>query len=871
MEKIYDHRKTETKWYQFWERSGFFAPKVNPKKNPYTIIMPPPNANGELHVGHATFIAIEDILIRYHRMKGDPSLWLPGADHAGILTQVVFERELEKQGKTRFDLGREEFFKQTYAFTMKNKKHMESQLKALGASCDWTRGKFTLDPKITKAVYTTFKKLYDDGLIYRGERIINWCIRCGTALSDLEVEHEERKGKLWYIKYPIKNSKRKAQSAKVLGTKVTQNAQYSAASDAGIEYERFIVVATTRPETMLGDTAVAVNPDDKRYKNLVGQIVTLPLMNREIPIIADAIVDPKFGTGAIKVTPGHDPIDFEIGQKHQLKTISVIGADGLMSKESGQFSQLKISEASEKVVAALEKEGLVEKVKEYTHSVGVCERCRRVVEPLVSKQWFVKIKPLAEAALQAVKKGDVKILPKRFEKIYFNWLENIRDWCISRQIWWGQQIPVWYCGDPNFKRMGFAESVVPQVFAGKTKTYRLRNHGFKVGDRVVFENSSARRVFGHGIMNTVVKTTVDKLPLNDPAHGATYQKVSELIAAFKRHNPEKEVKEDTPAFIYGYEFTPAEKLAKGCGEIIAATEEPTKCPTCGNTKLTQDPDTLDTWFSSGQWPYTTLGWPKGQRAESSKQQAAKTSDFDYFYPTSVMETGYDILFFWVARMIMLGLYATGKPPFHTVFLHGLVRDEQGKKMSKSKGNVIDPLNVADKYGADAVRLALVFGTSPGNDVSLGESKIKGMRNFTNKLWNIGRYILSDEFRIQNSEFRNKKSNPSTLHPVPFAKEDKWILDELEKTRSKVTKDIENYRFGQAAEEIYDFVWHKFADKYIEHSKGRREEAQPVLEKVFEESLILLHPFMPFITEDLWQKLPTKKGKSIMVSDWPKND
>ena len=732
MEKIYDHRKTETRWYRFWEKSGLFSPKIKPGRNPYTIIMPPPNANGELHVGHATFIAIEDILIRYHRMKGEPTLWLPGADHAGILTQVVFERELEKQGKSRFDLGREEFFKQTYAFTLKNKNHMEDQLKALGASCDWSREKFTLDPKITKAVYTTFKKLYDDGLIYRGERIINWCIRCGTALSDLEVEHEERKGKLWYIKYPIKKSKVKSQKSK------------------------FIMVATTRPETMLGDTAVAVNPDDKRYKDLVGQVVTLPLMNRKIPIIADSAVDPKFGTGAVKVTPGHDPIDFEIGQKHQLEAVPVIGPDGRITKEAGTFASLKISEAREKVVETLEKEGLIEKVEGYAHSVGVCERCRRVVEPLVSKQWFIKIQPLADKALQAVRKGDVKILPKRFEKIYFNWLENIRDWCISRQIWWGQRLPVYYCQEI------------------KNEECRIENGTF------------------------------------------------------------------------------------------VSVETPKKCPYCKSLKFKQDTDTLDTWFSSGQWPYTTLGWPERQQAENSKQQTAGISDFDYFYPTSVMETGYDILFFWVARMIMLGLYSTGKPPFHTVFLHGLVRDEHGKKMSKSKGNVIDPLDVADKYGADAVRLALVFGTSPGNDINLGESKIKGMRNFTNKLWNIGRFILSNKPPVQKST-----RLPARQEVKSQNKEDRWVLGELDKTKSKVTKDVENYRFGQAAEELHDFLWHKFADKYIEHSKERREETQPILEKVFEESLRLLHPFMPFITEELWQRLPGKAGKSIMITPWPK--
>ena len=711
MDKIYNHQETERKWYSFWEQKGYFSPKRIPKKKPFTIIMPPPNANGELHIGHATFIAIEDILVRYHRMHGVPTLWLPGADHAGILTQVVYERELEQEGKNRFDLGRDEFFKQTYEFTMKNKKHMEDQLKALGASCDWTREKFTLDKEITTAVYTTFKKLYDDGLIYRGERIINWCTRCGTALSDLEVEHEERNGKLWFIKYPIKHP------------------------DAKIKQQEFITVATTRPETMLGDTGIAVNPNDVRYKNLVGKTALLPLMNRSIPIITDSAVSPKFGTGAVKVTPAHDPIDFEIGKRHKLKTISIVQEDGRLSAAAGVFSGLDVSSARNKVLDELGKQDLLQKTEFYKYSLGICERCRTTVEPLISKQWFIKIESLAKPALVAVKQGSIKILPKRFEKIYFNWLENIRDWCISRQIWWGHRLPVYYC----------------QGYKNKKCTTK------------------------DGLFVSVVK--------------------------------------------------------------------PTKCPSCGSKNFTQDPDTLDTWFSSGQWPFTTLGWPN------------ETPDFKYFYPTSVMETGYDILFFWVARMIMLGLYTTGKPPFQTVFLHGLVRDERGQKMSKSRGNVIDPLDVAGEYGADAVRMALVFGTSPGNDINLGESKIRGMRNFTNKLWNIGRLIVD--------------LKPAKTKIVSPNKEDRWVLDELKKTKKSVSDSIENYRFGQAAEELYEFIWHRFADKYLEHAKTRREEAQPILEKVFDESLRLLHPFMPFITEDLWQRISNKRGTSLMTALWPK--
>ena len=707
MDKIYKSAGVENEWYSFWEKSGFFTPTIDSKKQPYTIIMPPPNANGELHVGHAAFITIEDILTRYHRMNGQPTLWLPGADHAGIQTQVVYEKILAKNGQRRQDLGREEFSKQLLAFTMKNKKHMEDQLKALGASCDWSRERFTLEPEITKAVYTTFKRMYDEGLIYKGERIINWCIRCGTALSDLEVEHQEKDGKLWFINYPIK----------------------------GLEEK--ITVATTRPETMLGDTAVAVHPTDKRYKTLIGKIVTLPLMNREIPIIADSVVDPKFGTGAVKVTPAHDPTDFEIGQRHNLPTVSVIGQDARMTKEAGKFSGLKTAAAREQIIEELQANQLLARTQQdYRHSVGTCERCGSIVEPLVSKQWFVKISPLAQPAIKAVKDGTVKILPKRFEKIYFNWMENIRDWCISRQIWWGQRLPVYYCQEK--------------------KSDQCKSNG---------------------------------------------------------------------------------------GEFVSV-EPPKQCPYCNSTKFEQENDTLDTWFSSGQWPYTALGWPE------------KTKDFDYFYPTAVMETGYDILFFWVARMIMFGLYSTGKPPFQTVFLHGLVRDEHGQKMSKSKGNVIDPLTVTEKYGADAVRMALVFGTSPGSDINLGETKIRGMRNFTNKLWNIGRFVIdmAPEKRVQTSK----------------TKDDQWILSELEKTGKQVSKALNEFRFGQAAEELYEFIWHKFADKYVEYSKTRREESQEVLEQVFEESLRLLHPFMPFITEELWQRLPKniRSEDSIMVSKWP---
>lgn len=694
MDKIYQHQDIEEKWYSFWEKNNYFKPK--PGKNYFSIILPPPNANGRLHIGHAMYV-IEDIMVRYHRMKGDSTLWLPGADHAGILTQVVYERELEKQGKNRHDLGREKFFEQTFKFTQHNKEQMYQQLRRLGFSLDWSREKFTLDPEISRVVHETFKKLYEDDLIYRGTRMINWCPRCATVLSDLEVIHKEKEGNLWFIKYPLKGSK------------------------------DFITVATTRPETMLGDTAVAVNPNDKRYKKLIGKVVVLPLMNREIPLIADEMVDSEFGTGAVKITPAHDPNDYEAGIRHNLEQIQVIGFDDKMTDKSGKYSKLDKYVARKKILEDLENLNLLEKTERHKSSVGLCERCGTVVEPLISLQWFVAVnktgksgKNLAKDALEAVKNKDIQIIPSRFEKIYYNWMENLHDWCISRQLWWGHQIPVWYKGEETYVGV----------------------------------------------------------------------------------EPPKE-----------------------SGWI-------------------QDSDTLDTWFSSGQWPFTTLGY--GQKNDG---------DFKNFYPTSVMETGYDILFFWVARMIMLGIYVTDEIPFKVVYLHGLVRDEKGQKMSKSKNNVIDPLVVADQYGADAVRMALVFGTGAGNDANIGESKIRGMRNFTNKLWNIGRFIID--------------SRPEKLpERISENKQDKWVLDELDKTRTKVTDALENYRFSQAAEEIYDFVWHKFADIYIEQSKDRREEAQAVLEKVFSESLQLLHPFMPFITEELWNRLPNKKGESIMISPWP---
>jgi len=716
--KPYNPKEIEHKIYQIWEKSGYFNPDNLPLKKgtkPYCIIMPPPNANGSLHVGHAVFVTLEDIMTRYNRMRGKAALWLPGADHAGILTQVVYERELNKQGKTRFDLGREEFYRQTYDFSINNKKAMEDQLKKLGASCDWSREKFTLDPKISQIVIETFKKMYDEGLIYRGERIINWCPRCQTALSDLEVIHQPRKAKLYYIKYPIVNS------------------------------GDFIIVATTRPETMLGDTAVAVNPKDERYTEFLKNNIQikLPLIDRIIPLIADKNVEASFGTGAVKITPAHDPADFEIAQRHKLPAINVIGQDGKMTELAGSaYAGLKIPDCRQKVLDDLSALNLLEKEEDYEQNVAICERCKAVIEPLISKQWFVKIKPLAEKAIEAVKNGQIKFIPARFAKIYFHWLKNIKDWCISRQLWWGHRLPVYYCQDQN------------------------------------------------------------------------------------------------------------------CQETIVSLQKPTKCLKCANTNLEQDPDTLDTWFSSGQWPFTTL-------------MTNQPNDFKRFYPTSVMETGWDILFFWVARMIMLGIYRTGRVPFKYVFLHGLVRDKDRQKMSKSKGNVIDPLAVVTDHGADALRMSLVFGTGAGNDIVVSEDKVIAQQRFANKIWNASKFVLN---AIGDTDYTN-------LHPddtdKKFTKEDKWILKELQKSTKKITQDIEKYRFHEAAQEAYHFFWHKFCDKTIEDVKIRiqnnskdADEGKLALWTVLYNSLKLLHPFMPFVTEAIYQKLPSRPKELLMIEEWP---
>jgi valyl-tRNA synthetase len=687
MEPQYDHTKYESEIYRKWEGSGAFSPSFASRLSPFTIIMPPPNANDPLHIGHARFVAIEDVLIRYHRMKGEPTLWLPGSDHAGIETQFVFEKKLREKGQSRFDFDRDTLYKMIWDYVQDNTGVMESQLKKLGASCDWSRFKYTLDPEIIKIVYKTFKKLYDDGLIYRGERIVNYCPRCGTAYSQLEVVYVECDDNFYYLDY---------------GT---------------------VTIATTRPETIFADVAVAVNPKDKKYQKLIGKTAKIPLINREIPVIEDNLVDISFGTGALKITPAHDPTDFEIGRAHKLPLISVIDEKGRMTGTPEKYIGMKAEEARAEVVKDLRAAGKIKKIEVIHHTVGTCYKDHGLIEPMVSKQWFIKVEPLTKKALTSIKNKEVRFAVKRYEKIAINWLKNLRDWNISRQIVWGMRIPAWRC----------------------------------------------------------------------------------------------------------------EKCLEW---TITAGEVPTACGRCGHDKLTQDIDTFDTWFSSGQWPFATL-------------QTTQKGDFDKFYPTSVMETAYDIIPFWVIRMIMLGLYATGKVPFKEVVIHGLVRDREGQKISKSKGNVINPIEMAEKYGADSLRMGLIWGGLIENDITLDEQKINGQRKFANKVWNIARFVTSNQ----------------SVNKVAKNADDEIILNELKQTIKNVSKDLDKFRLNEAAEEIYDFIWHKFADVYIEKVKDRREEAQPTLEKVLADSVKLLHPFMPFVTEQIWHEMGNKD--LLISSSWPK--
>jgi valyl-tRNA synthetase len=712
MPKAYEPGKVEQKWYKFWLEKGYFTPKIDPKKKPFVIIMPPPNVTGELHLGHALTATLEDIMIRWHRMKGEPTLWLPSFDHAGIATQVVVERQLAEEGLDRYKLGRDRFLERTWQWAMQCHETIVQQHQRLGISCDWSREKFTLDEGPSRAVRTAFVRLCEKGLIYRGERIINWCPRCATALSDLEVDHKDVEGHLYYVRYPL------------------------------AEGDSFITVATTRPETILGDTAVAVNPKDKRFKARLGKKVILPAVNRAIPIIADDVVDPEFGTGAVKVTPAHDPVDFDIAQRQGLPMVNILNLDVTMNENAGRYAGLDRFDCRKAILTDLDKEGLLAKVEPYVHSVGHCHRCQTIVEPIVSKQWFVKTAPLAQPAIKAVQDGRINIIPERFIKVYLNWMENIRDWCISRQLWWGHRIPVWYCRD--------------------------------------------------------------------------------------------------------------------CDELTVTVDEAKSCAHCGSPNIEQDKDVLDTWFSSALWTHSPLGWPDD------------TEDLRYFYPTTVMETAYDILFFWVARMIMMGLEDTGDIPFHTVYLHGLVRDEKGEKMSKTRGNVLDPIDFLKKYGTDALRFALTDDISPGNDIKLTTPRLEAGRNFANKLWNATRFVV----RSIDAEQANIEIQGDTL-PT----EDRWILSRLSRTIATVSRLMADFQFGEAQRQIYEFLWGEFCDWYIELAKIRlRSEAVPsplpVLVRVLEMSLRLLHPFMPFVTEELWQSLKQRlpadqqETESIMISRYP---
>ena len=705
--KAYEPHEVEERIYEFWMNGKYFHAEVDSKKKPYTIVIPPPNITGQLHMGHALDETLQDILIRFRRMQGYSALWLPGTDHASIATEAKIVEAMKQEGVTKEDIGRDGFMKRAWEWKEKYGGTIISQLKKLGSSCDWDRERFTLDGGCSKAVKEVFVKLYNEGLIYRGERMINWCPNCKTSISDAEVDFAEKDGNFWHIRYPL-------------------------ADGSG-----YLNLATTRPETMLGDTAVAVHPEDERYQHLIGKMLILPLVGREIPIVADTYVEQDFGTGVVKITPAHDPNDFEVGLRHNLPVINIMDESGIINENGGEYQGMDRLDARKKIVKALEEQGYLIKVEPIKHNVGTCYRCKTVVEPRVSKQWFVKMEPLAKPAVKAVEDGEVKFVPERFDKIYFNWMNNIKDWCISRQLWWGHRIPAWYCDD--------------------------------------------------------------------------------------------------------------------CNEITVSRETPHACCKCGSTHIHQDEDTLDTWFSSALWPFSTLGWPDN------------TEELNYFYPTSTLVTGYDIIFFWVARMIFSGLAHMGKVPFDTVFIHGIVRDANGVKMSKSLGNGIDPLEVIDQYGADALRFMLATGNSPGNDMRYSPEKVEASRNFANKIWNAARFILMN---LEGHEIKNELPNELTT-------EDKWIISSFNRVAKEITENLEKFELGIAAQKIYDFLLDVFCDWYIEIAKIRMnsddaqtaQNAREVLVWVMTGTLKLLHPFMPFITEEIWQTLP-HEGDALIVAQWP---
>jgi valyl-tRNA synthetase len=709
MPTVYEPGAVEAKWYTFWEENKFFHAEVKADKKPFCIVMPPPNVTGQLHMGHALDNTLQDILTRWRRMQGCNTLWLPGTDHAGIATQAKVEEQLASEGITKYQLGREEFLNRVWDWKEQYGGRITNQLRRLGSSCDWDRERFTMDDGCSGAVLEVFLRLFEKGLVYRDYYITNWCPRCQTTISDIEVEHLDKPGHFYYIKYPVKSS------------------------------DRYIPIATTRPETMLGDVAVAVHPDDPRYGDLVGATLVLPVAGREIPVIEDEYVDPEFGTGAVKITPAHDLNDFEVGARHNLPKVQVIDNQAEMTEEAGKYRGLDRWECRKRLVKELDALGYLIKVEDYTHAVGHCYRCSTVIEPMLSKQWFVRMKPLAEPAIQAAKEGKVRFVPDRFTRIYLNWMENIRDWCISRQLWWGHRIPVWYCGQ--------------------------------------------------------------------------------------------------------------------CGETIASKTAPVRCPRCESSSLEQDPDVLDTWFSSALWPFSTLGWPH------------KTLDLAYFYPTSVLVTGRDIIFFWVARMIFSGLEFMGDVPFREVFIHGLVLDALGRKMSKSLGNGVDPIDVIESHGADSLRFMLVTGNTPGNDLRFHFERLEGARNFANKIWNASRFVLMNLKDFEQGQEPERER---------LSLADRWVYSRFQSVVDGVTENLDRYELGEAARILYEFIWNEFCDWYIELTKPRlygadpkdRATAQYVLSDILRGTLELLHPFMPFITEDIWQRLPVRKGQTVMKASWP---
>ena len=841
----YNPKDVEEKIYKLWEESGLFNPDKPPtthnlKSKTFSIVVPPPNVTGSLHMGHALNAVIQDILIRKKRMEGFKTLWLPGTDHAGIATQNVVEKELRKEGKSRHELGREKFLEAVWQWKEKYGNIILDQFKRIGSSMDWSRTRFTMDEAYKKAVEEAFIHYYKKGLIYRGERTINWCTRCATSLSDLEIEYREEKGKFYYIKYGP------------------------------------VVLGTVRPETKLGDTALAVNPKDKRYKQYIGKEITIQSVDSSVPreepsqlkdikikMVADEAADPEFGTGVIKVTPAHDATDFEIYQRHpDIPILKVIGENGRMTKETGaRYVGLKVVEARKQIIEDLEKLGLMDHIEDYTHNVSLCYRCGTVIEPLLSKQWFLKMDVLAKQAVVAVKSGKVKFHPKRWEKVYFDWLGNIKDWCISRQIWWGHRLPVWYCmgvHSQTEKKMGFAGDVVPQIFIDKTRTYRLRDHGFKIGDRVAFENSATGEIFGFATITEIKKTTAGEIDLKDPKHHKIYNTREELVVAFKRH-PQKislnTINEKTPVWVYTYDFKPVSDREL-IEQFIVSAEKPKQCPFCKNCDVEQSADVLDTWFSSALWPLATLGFPD------------KTDDLKNYYPTSVLSTARDIINLWVARMVFSGLEFTGKVPFQDVIIHATILTKDGKRMSKSLGTGIDPMTLVEKYGADATRFGLIWQAMGNQDIHWSEEHVVAGKKFANKLWNSSRFVL-----LQNPKFEilNPKQIPNSKFQTPA---DKKILAALKKTKKEVSMRIEKYEFGQALHILYDFFWHQYCDVYLEKSKLQttnyklQTTTKRILLYVLSESLKLLHPFMPFITEEIWSRLPKKDKNLLIVEQWP---